>query len=72
VANRGRPRLVEGCGGRGVGVGPEGVRLCISGVISGITFRFGEEVFGSAACLLLLTVLACHLEAGGLLMAPED
>ena len=72
VANRERPRLIEGCGECGRGVGPEGVRLCISGVISGITFRFGEEVFGPVACLLLLTVVGCHSEAGGFLMAPDD
>ena len=74
VANKGWPRLVEGCGECGSGccegVGPEGVCL----PISGFNFRFGEEVFGpaeaGAACLL--TVTSCHMEAGGLLMESGD
>ena len=68
-----RPQLVEGCGEPGVG--PGGV---ISGVISGVIICFGEEVLGPVACLLLLTVVACHLGAGGhtgaggFFMAPDD
>ena len=57
-----RPWLVEGSGEPGVGPG---------GVISGVIVCFGEEVLGPVACLLLLTVVACHAGAGGFFMAPE-